>query len=88
MIVLNSFWVRLIHLRTGVEKFQTSMNKKWGLAPTSICECGALDQIASYLVLEHLLHRVRRRNYGLLSWITKLDAGTITLLPTFEEGLP
>ena len=50
-------WVRLNRLRTGDERFQPS-TLKWGLAPTSICECGALDQTASYIILECPLHRV------------------------------
>ena len=39
-----------------VGRFQSSMHK-WGLALTSISECGALDQTAFHLILECLLHR-------------------------------
>ena len=39
---------------------------KWGLAPASICECGALDQTAAQIILERQLHRAPRRYHGLL----------------------
>ena len=44
-------WVQLNRLRTGVGRLQSSMHK-WVLAPTSICECGKLDQVAAHLILE------------------------------------
>ena len=40
-------WVRLNRLRTGVGRFQSSMHK-CGLAPTSNCECGAVEQTADH----------------------------------------
>ena len=52
-------WVRLSHFRTGVGRFQSFLHK-WGLAPTSICEYGALDQTASHLILKCTLHRPPR----------------------------
>ena len=48
-------WVQLNSLRTGVERFQSFMHK-WGLAPTSICECGELDQTATHMTRECPLH--------------------------------
>ena len=58
-------WVRLNHLCTGVGRFQSSMHK-WGLSPTSICECGTLDQTASHLILECSLHGASRGYHRLL----------------------
>ena len=34
--------------------------QKWGFAPTSISECGALGQIAAHVILERLLHHATR----------------------------
>ena len=49
-------WVRLNCIHTDFGRFQSSMHK-WRLAPTSIWECGALDQTAAHVILELLLHR-------------------------------
>ena len=57
-------WVKLNRFRTGVGRFQSSMHK-WGLAPTSICECGALNQTAAHVILECPLHRAPRGYHGL-----------------------
>ena len=58
-------WVRLNRLRTGVERFQSSLHKM-ELAPTSICECGTLHQTAFHLMLECSLYRAPIRYHGLL----------------------
>ena len=49
-------WVRLNRLRSSIGRFQSSM-QNWGLASTSISDCGALDQTAAYVILEFPLHR-------------------------------
>ena len=41
-------WVELNRLRTGVGRFHSSMHK-WGLAPSSNCECGASEQTADHV---------------------------------------
>ena len=58
-------WVQLNRLCTGIGRFQLPMHK-WGLAPTSICDCGALDQIAAHAILECPLHRSPRGYNGFL----------------------
>ena len=70
-------WVLLVCPHAGIVLFQSSMHK-WGLAPTSICECGALDQTAANVILKCLLHSASR---GLLvldnetrSWINNIAA--------------
>ena len=40
MSLPQTAWVKLNRLRTGVERFHSSMHK-WGLAPSPNCECGA-----------------------------------------------
>ena len=60
---------------------------KWGLAPTSMCECGALDQTASHSILKCPLHRAPDDIMDCWSWMMRLDAGSATSPPTFEEDL-
>ena len=40
--------------------------RKWVLAPTSICERGAIDQTAAHVILECPSHRASRGYHGLL----------------------
>ena len=63
--------VRLNRLRTGVGCFQSSMHK-WGLAPTSKCECGAVEQTADHIILTCPTHRAPTGIHGL----TVLDDDT------------
>ena len=49
-------WVKLNRLRTGVERFHSSMNK-WGLAPSPNCECGASEQTADHVLTACPIHR-------------------------------
>ena len=70
-------WVQLNYLCFGVGR----LIHKWGLAPTLICECRALDQIAFHVILECPMHRAPRRYHGLLllddetqSWLKKIVA--------------
>ena len=79
-------WVRLNRLRTSVGRFQSPMHK-WGLAPISICKCGALDQIAANVILECPLHRASEDAMECWSWMTRLDAGSIKSSPTSEDDL-
>ena len=57
-------WVRLNRLRTGVERFHSSMYK-WGLAPSPNCECGATEQTTNHVISSCLIHRVPRGTRGL-----------------------
>ena len=57
--------VRLNHLRNGGGRFQSSMYK-WGLALTSTCVGGAINQTAAHVILECPLHRAPRGYHGLL----------------------
>ena len=53
----------------------------------TFCECGALDQTVSHLILECPLHRAPRVIVDYWSWMTRLDAGLTTSSPTFEKDL-
>ena len=61
-----------------------------GLAPTSICEYGKLHQTAFCLILKCPLHCAIDDTMDTItsSWITRVDAGSTTPLPTFEDDLP
>ena len=83
-------WVRLNRLRTGIGigRFQLSMHKK-GLAPTSICECDALDQTAVHVILESPLYCALRGYHELLvlddeirCWLSNITANIRRRLPT------
>ena len=67
----RSSWVRLNRLRAGVGCFQSFMHK-WGLAPTSNCECGAAEQTAEHIILTCPVHRAPTGIRGL----TVLDVDT------------
>ena len=58
-------WVKLNRLRTGVGRFQLSMHK-WGLAPSSNCECGASEQTADHVLTACLIHRAPHGARGLM----------------------
>ena len=57
-------WVKLNHLRTGVWRFHSSMHK-WGLAPSSNCECGASEQTADHVLTACPIHRAPHGARGL-----------------------
>ena len=84
-------WVKLNRLRTGVGRFYSSMHK-WGLAPSPNCECGASEQTSDHVLTACLIHRAPHGARGLTMddgtrfWMTKLDAGLMTLLPASDPG--
>ena len=80
MGLLRPAWVVLNRLRTGVGRFQSSMHK-WGLAPTSSCDCGALDQTAAHIILDCPLHRAPKglRRLALLDDDTRCWLDNITV---------
>ena len=49
-------WTLLNRLRTGVGRFKSSM-KKWGLADSAACECGAPEQTVQHIMTTCPLHR-------------------------------
>ena len=49
-------WVKLNRLRTGVERFHSSMHK-WGLVPSPNCECGVSEQTADHVLTACPIHR-------------------------------
>ena len=57
-------WVKLNRLRTGVERFHSSMHK-WGFAPLPNCECGASEQTADHVLTACSIHRVPHGARGL-----------------------
>ena len=58
-------WVKLNHLRTGVERFHSSMNK-WGLAPSPNCKCGASEQTADHVLTACPIHRAPHGARGMM----------------------
>ena len=71
MNLTKTAWVKLNRLRTGVERFGSSMHK-WGLASSANCECGASEQTADHIILACPIHRAPR---GLMG-VTVLDDET------------
>ena len=57
-------WVKLNRLQTSVERFHWSMHK-WGLAPSSNCECGASEQTTDHVLTACLIHRAPHGARGL-----------------------
>ena len=57
-------WVKLNRLRTGVERFHSSIHK-WGLAPSPNCECGASEQTADHVLTACPIHRAPHGARGL-----------------------
>ena len=78
----RSLWVRLNRLRAGVGCFQSFMHK-WGLAPTSNCECGAAEQTAEHIILTCRVHRAPTGIRGL----TVLDVDTRCWLSTITASI-
>ena len=78
-------WVKLNRLRTGVGRFHLSMHK-WGLAASPNCECGASVKSADHVLRACPIHRAPHGTQCLTFWMTKLDAGLITLLPASDPG--
>ena len=78
----RSSWVRLNRLRAGVGRFQSFMHK-WGLAPTSNCECGAAEQTAEHIILTCPVHRAPTGICGL----TVLDVDTRCWLSTITASI-
>ena len=78
----RSSWVRLNCLQAGVECFQSFMHK-WGLAPTSNCECGAAEQTAEHIILTCPVHRAPTGIRGLMV----LDVDTQCWLSTITARI-
>ena len=78
----RSSWVRLNRFRAGVGRFQSFMHK-WGLAPTSNCECCAAEQIAEHIILTCPVHRAPTGIRGL----TVLDVDTRCWLSTITASI-
>ena len=78
----RSSWVRFNRLRAGVGCFQSSMHK-WGLAPTSNCECGAAEQTGEHIILICPVHRAPTGIRGL----TVLDVDTRCWLSTITSSI-
>ena len=78
----RSSWVRLNRLRAGVGCFQSFMHK-WGLAPTSNCECGAAEQTAEHIILTCPVHWAPRG----VRRLTVLDVDTRCWLSTITASI-
>ena len=75
----RSSWVKLNFLWASVGCFQSFLHK-WGLAPTSNCECGATEQTAEHIILTCPVHRAPTGICGLavLDVDTRCWLSTIT----------
>ena len=78
----RSSWVRLNRLGAGVGCFQSFMHK-WGLAPTSNCQCGAVEQTAEHIILTCPVHRAPTGIRGM----TVLDVDTRCWLSTITPSI-
>ena len=78
-------WVKLNRLRTGVGRFHSSMHK-WGLAPSSNCECGASEQTADHVLTACPIHRAPHGARGLTVLDDELVAGLMASLPASDPG--
>ena len=78
----RSSWVRFNRLRAGVGCFQSFMHK-WGLDPTSNCECGAVEQTAEHIILTCPTHRAPTGIRGL----TVLDVDARCWLSTITASI-
>jgi len=47
--------VQLNRLHTGVARFHSCLHK-WGMAPSTACQCGAEEQTVDPVVLECAIH--------------------------------
>ena len=73
---------------TGVGRFQSSM-LKCGLAPISICGCGAFDQIAARAIVECPLHHALIEYLDLLKVIDdETRCSVYNFISNTEEDLP
>ena len=64
MGLLRVAWVKLNRLWTSVRRFHSSMHK-WGLAPSSNCECGASEQTSDHVLTAFPIHRALHGARGL-----------------------
>ena len=76
----KTFWVRLNRLRTGVERFYSSMYK-WGLAPSPNCKCGTTEKTEDHVVSSCLIHHVPRGTRNLQILYDAVDVGLTPPLP-------
>ena len=79
-------WVKLNRLRTGVGRFHSSMHK-WGLAPSSNCECGASEQTADHVLTACPIHRAPHGARGLTVLDDETRCWLITPLPASDSGI-
>ena len=75
-------WVKLNPLQTGAGRFHSSMHK-WGIAPSSNCECGAAEQTADHVLTVCPIHRAPHGARGL----TVLDDETRYWLNTIAASI-
>ena len=83
----RSLWVTLNRLRTGFERFQSSMHK-WSLAPTSKCECSAVKQTTEQTIsFWYVPHIGKPREYIVWHfWVSIHDAGWIPSTPATDPN--
>ena len=87
MSLSRTSWLRLNRLRTGIERFHSSMYK-WGLAPSPNCECGAPERTADHVTSSCLIHHVPRGTRGLQvlddatrCWLNTMFVGSYLIVP-------
>ena len=90
----RTLWVELNRLRTGVGRFHSYMHK-WGLAASTNCECGTVEQTPDHVPIVCPIYWAPHGARGLtvldntntsISWMTKLDAVLTTSLPASNPG--
>ena len=80
-------WVRANHLSTGVGLFRSTVYR-WGMAPTTVGECGVEEKTAHYIITSLPIFHHPSREFRLESDDEKTVAWLVGTqpAPTYEKS--